>query len=103
MTLGARLDKLRAARSSRKALHAPYEATIRELARTGFLDSALHTGHSFPDFLMPNAEGRLISSHEVLAKGPMVVSFFRGDWCPYCRVMLDSLQENLPGIVAQGG
>ena len=54
-------------------------------------------------FVLPNAEGRLVASDELLAQGPLVICFYRGDWCPYCRAMLAALQAALPRIVAAGG
>ncbi|MHC2898168.1 peroxiredoxin [Bradyrhizobium barranii subsp. barranii] len=43
-----------------------------------------------------------MSSRDLLAKGPLVVSFYRGVWCPYCNLELQALQEALPEIAARG-
>ena len=53
--------------------------------------------------MLPDAEGRLVASDELLAQGPLVICFYRGDWCPYCRAMLAALQAAIPRIVAAGG
>jgi len=97
-----RLDALRRARVSIADAHAAYEATVAELRRTPFLDRALRVGDSFPDFLLPNAEGRLVSRDDLLGRGPLVATFFRGTWCPYCAVQLAALEEALPEIAAAG-
>lgn len=56
-----------------------------------------------PAFLLPGAEGKLVASDELLAAGPLVVTFFRGDWCPYCSATLDALEAVLPELGASGG
>ena len=63
---------------------------------------ALRVGDRMPDFVLPNAEGELVFSDDLLARGPLVVCFFRGGWCPFCKATLEALQEILPDIVAQG-
>lgn len=79
-----------------------YEAMVTELQRTDFMSRALRVGDRFPDLVLPNAEGALVSINRLLADGPMVVTFFRGEWCPYCRLVLDALATALPEIRALG-
>jgi peroxiredoxin len=97
-----RLQALRARYSQIADVQAAYEAMLAELRRTPFLDQALQVGEAFPDFLLPNAEGRLVERDDLLSRGPAVVTFFRGTWCPYCAVQLDALEEALPQITAAG-
>ena len=66
------------------------------------VEGVLAAGNGMPDFVLPNAEGDLVFSDDLLAQGPLVVSFFRGGWCPFCSATLKALQEVLPDIVAQG-
>ncbi|MDP5106812.1 MAG: AhpC/TSA family protein, partial [Polaribacter sp.] len=47
---------------------------------------------------LPNPDGKLISLDSLLKNGPLVVSFYRGDWCPYCNLQLRALQARLPEI-----
>ena len=54
-----------------------------------------------PEFELPSVEGRLVGSDELLGRGPLVLSFFRGGWCPYCTLELGALQEALPDIEAR--
>ncbi|WP_246252694.1 redoxin domain-containing protein [Allomesorhizobium camelthorni] len=53
---------------------------------------ALRVGEAAPDFLLPDADGRLHSSEQLRRNGPLVLSFFRGDWCPFCTAELCALQ-----------
>lgn len=103
MTLRERL--LRELRQDRAqpAVAAVLDATAAQLLRAGIGETALRAGEHFPDFLLPDAEGRLVSRDDLLAQGPAVLTFFRGDWCPYCRLALEALEAALPQIVAAGG
>jgi peroxiredoxin len=60
------------------------------------------TGEQMPPFVLPDEEGRLVSLVELLKKGPVVVSFHRGHWCPYCRMSADALAEIYPKVEAAG-
>lgn len=79
-----------------------YEDSVAELNRSGFLQHAIKEGESFPDFVLPSAEGRLVSLASILDRGPDIISFFRGEWCPYCQLMLMAIAEALPEIEAAG-
>jgi peroxiredoxin len=103
MALQDELDAQRARSVARPVLRALYETTFAELRRTGFLDHALRSGARFPDFLLPDADGRLIALTELLARGPLVVTFIRGEWCPYCALTLAALEAALPEIADAGG
>jgi peroxiredoxin len=53
---------------------------------------ALQIGDTAPDFLLPDAHGRLHSSERLRGQGPLVVSFYWGGWCPFCKAELRALQ-----------
>jgi peroxiredoxin len=72
------------------------------LRAAGVGDSALKAGDACPEFALASAEGRIISSAQLLAKGPLVLSFYRGKWCPYCVTELEALREAAPDIAAAG-
>ncbi len=91
-----------ASRREIAAWNAAYEQILSQLAGSGFLGQVLAEGAMFPDFMLPSAEGRLVSLDSQLARGPVVISFFRGEWCPFCRLMLAALAEALPEIEAAG-
>jgi peroxiredoxin len=67
-----------------------------ELTASGAATRALKAGDKAPAFTLNDPEGQSISSSELLAKGPLVVSFYRGVWCPYCNMELQALQAELP-------
>lgn len=63
---------------------------------------ALAVGQMAPDFSLPNQEGESVSLSKLLEKGPVVVSFYRGSWCPYCNLQLRALQAHLDEIHGLG-
>ncbi|SHK85558.1 Peroxiredoxin [Reichenbachiella agariperforans] len=65
-------------------------------------DDAIQVGQKAPAFELPNAEGKLGSLDTLLAKGPLVLTFYRGSWCPYCNLQLSALQARLDEIHALG-
>jgi peroxiredoxin len=102
-TLQSRLNTLLASRREAAAWNAAYEHMVAELTRNGAIDHALRPGDKFPDFILPSAEGRLVSLAAVRATGPVVICFFRGEWCPFCRLMLAALAGSMADIEAAGG
>ncbi len=96
-------DKLEVQRRtmSDEVRHA-YEAAVAELRGGGLTAGVLAVGDRFPDAMLPNAEGDLVAIADLLRHGPLVVTFFRGIWCPYCRLMLGALVGALPAIEAAG-
>ncbi|MEL0251495.1 MAG: peroxiredoxin-like family protein [Novosphingobium sp.] len=73
-----------------------------ELAATGIAGRALSAGQIAPDFELKDAQGQNVSLRKLLGAGPVVVSFYRGGWCPYCNIELRALQSILPQIEARG-
>jgi peroxiredoxin len=59
-------------------------------------------GDKAPLFELPNALGNPVSLQKVFEKGPVVLTFYRGNWCPYCNLVLNSYQRILPEIKALG-
>jgi peroxiredoxin len=97
-------DALAARRRSRMNAEqqAAYEEFLQRLDAGQVAQQALKPGDRMPEFLLPGAEGKLVHSDDLLATGPLVVSFFRGDWCPYCAATLDALEAVLPDLTATG-
>ena len=56
------------------------------------------TGDKTPDFELSNVRGGTLSIQSALAEGPVVLSFYRGSWCPFCNLELNALQQKLPEI-----
>src|ERR1700739_4898877 len=71
---------------------------VERIQGLGFLDRSLKAGQAAPGFTLPDAYGREGSLKTLLAQGAGGVSFYRGEWCPYCNIELHSLQEALPKI-----
>lgn len=62
----------------------------------------LAVGDPAPDFRLPDARGNQVSLQDRLASGPVVLVFYRGEWCPYCNTYLRALQAILPDIRKAG-
>lgn len=78
------------------------DRAARELAASGQADRALSTGDRAPRFSLPSAGGRTVALDELLAAGPVVLTFYRGAWCPYCNIALRALQQHHDAITARG-
>jgi peroxiredoxin len=74
----------------------------QKIAALGIEQSALKTGDRCPEFSLTNARGEHISSRRLLAKSDLVISFYRGAWCPYCNLEIKALSQNLAEIRAIG-
>jgi peroxiredoxin len=73
-----------------------------DLATSGILERVPKAGDRVPDFRLPEAQGGFVRLNDLLAKGPVVLSFYRGGWCPYCNLELRALQKVLPEITELG-
>jgi peroxiredoxin len=62
----------------------------------------LAVGERAPNFRLPNAAGEEVELASRLATGPVVLSFYRGEWCPYCNLELRALQAALPRFQGHG-
>jgi peroxiredoxin len=103
MSLKDELEKLSAQRASNEGIQIAYEALVNQLGRAETASRALRVGDPMPAFVLLNAEGQPVFSGELLGRGPLVVNFFRGNWCPYCRRTLEAFEAALPEISAAGG
>jgi peroxiredoxin len=78
-----------------------FAAHQARLAQMSF-PHALRAGDQAPEFELPNADGRPIRLLDRLRRGPVVLTFYRGVWCPYCNLQLHGLQQALPEIKGLG-
>ena len=76
--------------------------TISDLVASGLSASALREGDVAPDFALPDTHGHVLALKTLLDRGPVVISFYRGGWCPFCNLELRGLQRVLPTIVQVG-
>jgi AhpC/TSA family len=82
MTLQEQLDKLREASKARipAEARAIMERSVDDLRASGIMSRITKVGRPAPDFTLPNAAGHTVSLAELRARGPVVVSFYRGRW-----------------------
>ena len=74
----------------------------QELIESDQAKRAKKAGERAPEFSLQDPAGNLVSLRDLLAKGPLVLSFYRGVWCPYCNLELQALQASLSAITARG-
>jgi peroxiredoxin len=99
MSLRQTLQEMLAVRPER------YRALLSALAvrlDATAVEGVLRPGDRLPDFVLPDAEGKLISSDDLLANGPLIVVLVRGDWCPFCKTTLVALNAVLQSLEAAG-
>ncbi|MFQ5660735.1 MAG: peroxiredoxin-like family protein [Gammaproteobacteria bacterium] len=79
-----------------------FAKSMQNLKDSGITEKAIKEGDKAGSFTLPNAKGENISLDALLEQGPVVLSFYRGAWCPYCNLELKALQEKLPEIESLG-
>ena len=75
---------------------------IGQLINSGAAEQALKEGAEAPDFTLPDARGNAVTLSHLLAQGPAIITFYRGQWCPYCHLQLRAYQQALPHMQARG-
>ncbi|GAB3635586.1 peroxiredoxin-like family protein [Hymenobacter arcticus] len=75
---------------------------IATVTAAGLTQHVLSAGQLAPDFILPAADGQPQSLAALLAQGPVVLAFYRGNWCPYCNVQLRAYQQALPELALRG-
>jgi peroxiredoxin len=83
-------------------VHEPMHRATAELIASGAADRAARVGDKAPAFSLKDPEGNVVSSTKLLSQGPLVVTFYRGVWCPYCDMDLQALQAALPEFEKHG-
>jgi peroxiredoxin len=103
MTLQAKLDAFKADFEAGKPPYNVPRAVIetmhratKELIDSGAAGRALKAGDKAPLFTLKDPEGHSVSSASLLADGPLIISFYRGVWCPYCNMELQALEAARP-------
>ena len=83
-------------------IHEVMHRATDELIASGAAGKALKVGNTAPVFTLVDADGRKVSSKDLLADGPLIITFYRGVWCPYCNMDLQAIQEALPELASRG-
>jgi peroxiredoxin len=109
MSLQAKLDAFKADFKAGKPpynapadIHPVMERATAELIASGAANKALKVGDKAPLFTLKDPDGHPLSSADLLVKGPLVLTFYRGVWCPYCNLELQALQAFLPTLQEAG-
>ncbi len=81
-----------------QSLQTVMKTATKELDESGILELALKTGDQIPEITLPNSMGNQISIQNILKDKNIVLTFYRGGWCPYCNLELKALQDALPQL-----
>ena len=76
--------------------------SFEKLLASDIAKDAVNVGDKAHDFSLPNVKGGNIRLYQALEKGSVVLSFYRGGWCPFCNLEFKALQEHLPEMKALG-
>lgn len=79
-----------------------YKEGIESIENSGIVSSAKQVGDTAPLFTLNNALGNPVSLSDYLKKGTVVLTWYRGNWCPYCNLTLSALQNELSNFKANG-
>jgi len=71
---------------------------ISKLVESGLAEKALKLGESIPECILPDGSNKKIDVRSMLRNQPVIISFYRGQWCPFCNLELRAFQEALPEI-----
>ncbi len=94
--------QIEASRKANPAFMQGVEAIIEQAKAFEQGADAIEVGQPAPSFELPDPIGQLTASADLLRKGPLVVTFYRGSWCPYCNLQLRALQSRVAEIHAAG-
>lgn len=103
-TLAAELQaKLTAFKAKEpKAKQMILQRAIDDLAASSMLQGALTIDATAPDFTLPDATGKKVNLSDLLDKGPVVLIWYRGGWCPYCNIALRRYVKMVPELKKLG-
>ena len=79
------------------------ERAVEDLFASGAEGRILSAGAKSPAFELPDYSGNRVRSADLLALGPLVITFFRGRWCPYCVTELEAWRDLYADIRDRGG
>jgi peroxiredoxin len=90
-------------RQRRPEFAAAVDRLIDRLRQSGAGESAPQPGDPMPPFHLTDDRGHLVTLEQLLAAGPVAVTFHRGHWCPYCRININALARVHEDIRSEGG
>jgi peroxiredoxin len=83
-------------------VQAVHSRTVAGLKAQAFAAHALKAGANSPSFELPDHNGKLVSSANLLRQGRLVLIFIRGRWCPFCVAQMEAMSSIAPEIAATG-
>jgi peroxiredoxin len=99
-SLGHRLDETR--RSFDPVWDVYYDRFVETMRAAGAASGSPKVGDTLAGFALPDSRGRYVSSLDLLERGPLVLSFYRGGWCPYCVTEMTAWAEAAPAVRSLG-
>ncbi|MEM1244327.1 MAG: peroxiredoxin-like family protein [Pseudomonadota bacterium] len=104
MTLQDKLDAFKAQfkKQAPAEAFAAFHRSTQELIETGQAENALKAGANAPAFTLTDSDGNEVILRDLLSQGPVVLTFYRGVWCPYCNLDLQALEEVVDDMRARG-
>lgn len=104
--MGLRAELANAASAARRrrepARQAMLDLALARIRASSTMEGALREGETAPDFELPDGDGTRFSLMQALDQGPAVLVFYRGSWCPYCRIALDAYGAAAPEFSRRG-
>ncbi len=102
LTLQQQIEDFQSKRNVPAPIKEVFTKVTQDLIESGIAHQSVKQGDKAPDFALPNVNGETVQLSQLLAKGPVVLVFYRGGWCPYCNLALRSYQAILPEIQLAG-
>jgi peroxiredoxin len=91
------------ARERRPDFAEAIDRLVDRLRQNGAGENSPKPGEPMPTFYLPDESGHMVGLDQMLAKGPVAVTFHRGHWCPYCRININALAQAHQSIASEGG
>src|SRR5258708_2869825 len=101
-TLKQQIEDFQSKRKGSASIQEVFAKGTQDLIQSGIANQSVKQGDKAPDFALPNVTGEMVQLSQLLVKGPVVLIFYRGGWCPYCNLALRSYQAILPEIERAG-
>ncbi|WP_405605043.1 peroxiredoxin family protein [Polaribacter sp. Asnod1-A03] len=79
-----------------------YADGLKSVVASNIVNKAYNIGDKAPNFTLKNALNKPVSLYNELKNGPVILTWYRGGWCPYCNITLHYLQEKLPEFKKEG-
>ncbi|KAL1888449.1 hypothetical protein Sste5346_009566 [Sporothrix stenoceras] len=80
----------------------PINAARADVVATFDRSGVIQGGATLPEFELKDATDKLVSANDLLSQGALLITFYRGSWCPFCNIALHHLQARIDDFAAQG-